>query len=79
MIMSVVVKEIVGPVFGESDDLVPNDGLKGRVCIVVATKGGWLIPSDDKVGGPATQCSVLIFLPPCASIWSSISLLLYRG
>jgi len=44
-----VTREIIGPVFGKSDDCIGNEGLQGRVCIVAATKGSLLVPSDDKV------------------------------
>ena len=47
-------REIIGPVFGKSDDCVGSEGLQGRVCIVAATKGSFLVPSDDKV------CHILV-------------------
>lgn len=45
-----MLRAIVGPVFEKSDDCIGSEGLQGRVCIVAATKGSFLVPSDDKVG-----------------------------
>jgi len=64
-----VTRAIIGPVFIKSDDCIGSQGLQGRVCIVAATKGSFLVPSDDKV------CFILVD-PSTVTRYNSILILI---